>query len=243
MKIAAKLHGAVRALAACALTMCAAGAAQALTVVVPGTSNPWLAGMPDGTTAVAGDSAPAQSPVLVNGVSFSAGSVLLFSKASGGVSHTGSCPSSCDPIDGSTLFSHSGGAEHGIAGLRAPINALVGVFLGAGQPDLSAAPAGLDFGPAPNLGLDFLSLSPLLKQVFFIGDGMTSASVMQRFVVPEGATRLYLGTHDGYGWYNNNGSISIDVTAAVIPEPGIYLMLVAGLAVLLARRRTAAAIR
>jgi hypothetical protein len=36
-----------------------------LTVNVPAISNPYLAGMPDGTTARAGDRAPQQSPVLV----------------------------------------------------------------------------------------------------------------------------------------------------------------------------------
>ncbi len=36
-----------------------------LTINVPATSNPYLAGMPNGTKARIGDSAPQQSPVLV----------------------------------------------------------------------------------------------------------------------------------------------------------------------------------
>ena len=36
---------------------------HALTVAVPGTANPWLAGMPDGATS-SEDSAPGQSPIL-----------------------------------------------------------------------------------------------------------------------------------------------------------------------------------
>ena len=38
-----------------------AGSAQAVSVIVPGTSDPWLAGMPNGTTASSGDVAPTDS--------------------------------------------------------------------------------------------------------------------------------------------------------------------------------------
>jgi len=31
----------------------------------------------------------------------------------------------------------------------------------------------------------------LLKQVFFIGDGLTSGGVQQQFIVPTGATRYF----------------------------------------------------
>jgi hypothetical protein len=226
------LQQALRTVACAAPLIFTAGLAQAVSVVVPGTSNPWLAGMPDGTQAISADSAPAHSPVLVTGLNLSLGGALKFTNASGGVSHTGSCPSGCDPIDGSSLFNHSGGAEHGISALRAPINALLGVFLGPDQPDLSPAPAGLDFSPAPaNIGLNFATLSPLLKQVFFIGDGQTDAALVQQFDIPSGATRLSLGTHDGFGWFNNNGAITVDVDfAAPIPEPSSAAMWLAGLA-------------
>src|SRR5437867_3772803 len=40
----------------------------AVTISVPGTADLWLAGMPDGSTASFGDSAPGQSPVLVVGI-------------------------------------------------------------------------------------------------------------------------------------------------------------------------------
>lgn len=224
----------VRATALAASLLVLSGVSQAITVVVPGTSNPWLAGMPDGTNAISNDSAPAHSPVLVAGLDLSLGSALTFTNASGGASHTGSCPAGCSPVDGSELASHSGGDEFGISALTAPINALLGVFLGPDQPDLTAAPAGLDFGPTPNLGTDFASLSPELKQVFFIGDGMTSTSLVQQFGIPTGATRLFLGTHDGFGWFNNNGAITVDVNFAngtvPIPEPSTYALLLTGLA-------------
>lgn len=35
---------------------------------------------------------------------------------------------------------------------------------------------------------------------------------MQTFVVPSGATRFFLGTSDGFGWFNNTGSFAVTVT-------------------------------
>lgn len=221
-------------------------AAHAVPITVPGTSDPWLAGMPAGSTAAGGDTAPAHSPVEVLGLSLGLGGALTFTGATGGVLHGPSgCPPICSPIDGSAFFSHSGGDENGISDVRAPINALVGIFLGIAQPDSSAAPAGLNF-QVPG-GLDFLALSPLLKQVFFIGDGLTSASVVQQFNIPVGATRFFLGTMDGFGWFNNTGAINIEITQQVtevptgVPEPATLGLLAVGFGVLgYLRRRTKA---
>jgi hypothetical protein len=215
-----------------------ATAASATTVIVPGHSDPYLSGMPDGSSN-GSDTAPDQSPVLVSGITLVAGGALTFTNAVGGTSRGGGCAlaapyGGCDAIDGAEFFSHSGGNTNGIAGVRAPISALVGVFLGADQPSLTAAPANLDFQA---LGLDFASLSPELKQVFFIGDGLTATAEVQTFYVPTGATRLYLGTMDGYGWYNNSGAITVDVSA--VPEPGTLALMGLGVAALgaVARRR------
>lgn len=224
--------------------------AQAVTVVVPAISNPWLAGMPAGTQAISNDSAPAHSPVLVSGLDLSLGGFLTFTNASGGALQGPGCPPNCSPIDGGSNIAHSGGDEHGISGYTGGINALIGVFLTNAQPDSSAAPAALSFATAA--AEDFLNLSPLLKQVFFIGDGFTSGSVTQQFNIPLGATRLYLGTHDGFGWFNNSGAITIDVAqnGAVapppvngIPEPSTYALMLGGLAFVtwIARRRRIAA--
>lgn len=81
-------------------------------------------------------------------------------------------------------------------------------------------------------------LSPQIQQVFFIGDGLTSGDVTQQFLIPDSATRLFLGTMDGFGWYNNIGEISVDVAQA-IPEPETYMMLLTGLGLMgaMSRRR------
>jgi hypothetical protein len=108
----------------------------------------------------------------------------------------------------------------------------VGVFLDASDPNLSVVPPGLDFSPTGR-GTDFARLRPGLKQPFFIGDGLTSSMETQLFAVPSGATRLYLGTHDGTGWTNNSGALAV---AIMIPEPAEGLLQLGGLmAVMLLR--------
>jgi hypothetical protein len=37
-----------------------------------------------------------------------------------------------------------------------------------------------------------------------IGTGSTSGGVTQQFLVPPGATRMYVGIWDGYQYYNNS---------------------------------------
>ena len=87
-------------------------------------------------------------------------------------------------------------SEGGISGIRYHRNTfLAGVFLGSDPPTINA-PGILDF----SYNADFLSLNPLLQQTFFIGDGRTATGdgYLQKFFVPLGATRLFLGLADGY---------------------------------------------
>jgi len=227
-----------RTLALSALILGLAAAADASTIaIVPGTSNPWLAGMPAGTTADIGDVAPGQSPVQV-GISLSAGDTLWFF-STGTTDHCpgfacGAAGAEGDAIEGSV--GHRVGAEHGIANVVAPIDSLMGVFLGPDEPDLTAAPGALDFSTAALRNL--LTISPLLKQPFFIGDGLRNDGVTpQNFIVPAGATRLYLGTMDGFEWNNNSGSLEVTVSAVVVPEPATLALVALGFAGGAIRRR------
>ena len=185
-----------------------------VTLRVPGTSNPYLAGMPSGTKSAFGDRAPEQSPVLVE-LSLRDAVAVTFT-ASGGVQNHPYDPPNYDPPDGSSATNHR--AEHGISEVTSPLNSLVGVFLGDDRPDRSPAPPPLDFHA---IGRDFVSLSPQLKQIFFIGAGTAKARVAgaarmervaRRFIVPKGATRLFLGTMDEYEWDNNGGFFQVTVT-------------------------------
>lgn len=96
----------------------------------------------------------------------------------------------------------------GISGIYATnrIGFLTGCFLAGNEPT----------DPAPLSILvtntDFISVSPQVAQLFFIGDGKTTNEQTQLFRIPDEATRLFLGFADsaniligGYpGWYDDN---------------------------------------
>jgi hypothetical protein len=200
--------------------------------------------MPNGSTASSGDVAPAESPVQVLGLSYSAGDFLTFSAT--GIEGFGPGDPTSGP-DGiaSILTPHAAGAQNGVSDITAPANALVGVFLTSTQPSLSVAPGALDFSTAASR--DYSTLSPPLQQVFFIGDGLTSTSAVQHINIPNGATRFFLGPMDGFDWNNNVGSYSVTVNEftpnAAVPEPAPLCLLAAGLLTFLSplakrRRRT-----
>jgi Flp pilus assembly protein TadG len=188
-------------------------------VPVDGPADPWLAGMPAGTTAnyysSFGDAAPKNSPVQVPVISITPGNTLNF-QFDGTVSNwAGDNMYGCDGDPGYVgddwWADSNGGSEHGIANVTAPIAAVIGVFLDDSQPDSTAAPAALDFSTAASR--DFVSLSPQLKQPFFIGDGLRADGVtLQNFVVPPGATRLYIGIMDFQQWSDNSGVMTTTVT-------------------------------
>src|SRR6476660_6786538 len=73
------------------LAVVASPAGSFATTIVPGTSDPWLAGMPNGSPGTGGDSAPAESPVLVTGLPLVPGSLLHF-VATGSVRQDASFP-------------------------------------------------------------------------------------------------------------------------------------------------------
>lgn len=105
-----------------------------------------------------------------------------------------------------TSFGGISGLVHGGGGMF-----LVGVFL-SDEALSGEAPERLDFTDQE----DCEELSPEIGQTFFIGDGAG-----RRFMVPSGATRLFLGFVDGFfytgepGWYANNlGQLAVSVEFA-----------------------------
>ena len=217
-----------KALLACALAggFALPAMGQSSNIPVPGIANPWLA---DATSAAGGDTAPAQSPVLVSLAQINNGDELVFT-ATGSVHYGGGTPT--DPPDGDlsgfrSLFhlfdATNGGPENGIAGLNAPANSLVGVFLGPVPPVIGPTPPPFfSFAPDGNVpgNIDYVSLAPAIAQPFFIGDGRNGSGVQQRVRVPAGATRLFLGAMDGSGWFNNTGSFTVTVQlAGSVPIP------------------------
>ncbi len=203
-------------------------------LVIPAANLPWVGGLgrhggptpeeiletlPPFLTVMGGDVIKALDPA-VGGISFFNGiGVPFFGPGGNGSS-------------GSSLTSFGG-----ISSYLGPQGPLVGVFLSDAIPD-GAAPAGLDFSPA-GLGIDFASLSPTLGQVFYIGDGRNAANAFQDFIAPVGATRLYLGIPDGFGfggapgaYDDNDGAYSVRIgvnEVPAIPEPATHAMLALGL--------------
>jgi serine/threonine protein kinase len=190
---------------------------QVVTLKVPGRSDPFLAGMPNGTKASGGDKAPAESPAMVKGIRIVEGEQLAFSAH--GATKYDSRAHLNGPDGGVTFVSHSMSHQHGISNLKAPIDSLVGVFLGSDAPNVSDAPPALDFSSSGNVagGIDYETFTPALKQIFFIGDGKNAAGVVQRVTVPPGATRLALATWDRSGWFNNSGSLEVTVSNSAAP--------------------------
>lgn len=180
-------------------------------------SNPWLAGMPAGTTANGYDAAPVAAPTVLS-TALTAGVPLTFD-VTGKTSNQLGVEQEYEPDGNPNWVIHNyAGAEHGIADLHAPISSLVAVFLDDSQPDATAAPASLDF--TDPLSRDFATLSPALKQPFFIGDGRRLNGEVQQFVVPPGATRLYVGSMDGQQWSDNAGGFSVTLHGA--PQVSIH---------------------
>lgn len=224
------------------ITLCGLPA-QAGVVVIPATTDIWLAGQSSGSTVTGyfgSDSAPANSPI---GISVIAGHILTFS-ASGTTSVDGSCfVSNADGGCYTDEFGFSPGPANGISLAHVPSDGLVGVFVGAAGPS-GPTPAALDFTGA---NASFLSLAPVLDQQFFIGDGLTGTGTgsVQQFLVPTGATTLYLAVSDSVGGSTGNlGSLSAtvsDLGPAPTPEPGsLGLLAAAAGGLVFVRRRRAA---
>ena len=103
-----------------------------------------------------------------------------------------------------------------------------------------SAPASFNYSG----GLSQSSFSPLLDQVFFIGDGLTGtgSGSTQSFAVPSTATELWLGFADAFafggapGFYGDNpGSLSVSGTLSSgmpgpspVPEPEVGLLIGVG---------------
>jgi len=105
----------------------------------------------------------------------------------------------------------------GLAGTDLPVRArfLVGVFLDDTEP-ADPAPDRLVFADGA-----FATLAPGLRQIFFVGDGLTGTGEgdVQEFAVPDAATRLFLGVQDRFssdpnvpGYYgDNSGAVTLTV--------------------------------
>ncbi len=142
-----------------------------------------------------------------------AGEHLQFA-ASGGVDYYDGTADTAAP-DGYPESSSGIDALAGISGYNGPRGALVGVFLTSANPASVSAPPALDFSSA-GLGTGFTALAPVLGQVFFIGDGNGAGGTVQTFTPPAGATRLFVGTADAYGFFGAPGTYDDNIGAFLV---------------------------
>ncbi len=114
---------------------------------------------------------------------------------------------------------------------------LVAVFLGPGLPSSPVASIG-NYGAGGALSSSNPVYTPLVGQVFFVGDGLTGtgSGAIQQFIVPTGATRLFLGFADALdfngqagSYSDNSGSLNVNLQI-LTPEPGTLTFFILGLA-------------
>lgn len=197
------------------LLLTSLGAAAQVSVGVPGNRVITLAGQPAGArSANNARSAPADSPILVN-MPLSAGQALEIT-ATGAVDGYGP--------EGRTGCNDSYVAEYAITRIVTPCRALIGVFLA--DTTRAQPAAGIDFsGDARHQPI----LRPLIQQPFFIGSGVTPTGDRKAFVVPAGATRLFLSP---LGNANSSGEFTATVRVVSLPETPSNPIRVSGVSVI-----------
>lgn len=206
------------------------GSATEVTAQVLGSSVIYLAGRSDLQIPPAGEALPEGFDPSCRGVvletrpvgwQIAPESSFTF-QATGEVDFFGGEASSATRPDGQESFSGVVSLG-GISGYEGPNASLVGLFLDD-QPPTGSAPTPLKYiGEEATLSLSEPSYSPALGQLFFIGDGLTGFETgeAQTFVAPAGATRLYLGFADGFGFVgapgcygDNSGAFMVKITGS-----------------------------
>lgn len=181
----------------------------------------------------AGHAAPPNGglmPVRIPLPAGSAGQAIVLSSAKGGVTMGVNAPSpgpdgGYDP-DLPTNVTAFGGISGviGDAGLGAFLG---GVFTSDSEPTVAGTPPTINYSASAVAGTTTSTTtaasypSILLNQLFFMGDGLTDEGVQQQFIVPRGATTLWLGLVDaGYyqgppaGYDGDTGGYTVTVGVA-----------------------------
>lgn len=205
--------------AALALVVCAtpglAGTAT-VDVTVDGTMNIYGSGhlTAPGPCGNGGGILPFETPIPAG-----TGRSVQFS-LSGTISYGACCPTT-GPDGSAGTGSVPQPQYNGLAGCNVTdrIRYLVAVFLDDSEP----------MDPPPDslvVASDFSDLSPGLRQIFFVGDGLTGQGTggVQTFHIPDGATRLFMGYSDRCsastpnqpGYYSDNsGTVTGSATFTV----------------------------
>lgn len=128
-----------------------------------------------------------------------------------------------------------------ISGYNGPMSGqLVGLFIEAGDISALLAPGAISYPDLASYSL--ANYTPGLRQVFFIGDGLTGtgSGSVQTFDVPDGAAYLVLGIADAFGFngmagYYDDNVGGYEASYVIVPAPAAASLL--GLVSLLGLRR------
>lgn len=237
------------AMPACLAAFIACGA-HAASIAPGGSLNLQVDGS-DSVFAIFNGSSGGSTPAVQIDFTAGAGNVFDFS-ATGAIGCCGGVDPSFTPdgqSGGTSITAPGTGLSDAVGNSKVP---LLGVFVDL-DPAGNAAPATLSWDAA-----NPTSLSPLLNQVFYIGDGHAGfnnigGGVLQ-FNAPSSATHLFLGVADAFGFggtsaaYDDNPGffdVFVNLTQAQactdnctqVPEPASLAMLGVALAGFAACRR------
>ncbi|HEX8323665.1 MAG TPA: pilus assembly protein TadG-related protein [Tepidisphaeraceae bacterium] len=209
-----------------AIAVRAGGETAAL--AIPSRANLHLAGMPDGTSTAWGDDTADATPYQVTSIPVIPGQWMSFTGFSGnssiypagGLGYYDASGNSAMPLHHGQNWNgspNSPGPENGIADAIIPASAVTGLFLTDDLPSDNLAPATKDWTqPAVKDQVAFDGIQP--QQPFMVGDGLTSGGAVQKFRVPDNATRLFLCIWDGVQQNNNAGTVSGNVQCRYYPK-------------------------
>ena len=189
---------------------------------LPSTASLYLAGMPPGSiTQGWGDNTTNATPYGVTAVPVVPGTYITLTNVSGQTSIVPGYVPNSDANGDTGLVLHHGqnynsspnpvypNPENGFGDAKMQADALAGVFVTSANPNGGTVPtpAPVDWTDAAHANQPTYS-NIALQEPFRIGNGQTTGGVTQQFLVPAGATQLYLGVWDGVCYSNNGGSLT-----------------------------------
>jgi hypothetical protein len=194
---------------------------DAASTTVSATGSLYLAGLPAGGSTAFGDTTYNANPNQVTAIDVVPGTWVSFTNTSGSCSILPGTTPYVNANGESTRPLHHGqnqdganwgiGPENGIADAIIPGAALTGIFVTDTSPATLTAPTRVrDWGNA-SLANQASYTDLQTREPFLIGTGATTGGQTKQFLVPPGATKLYLGVWDGVANYNNGGSFSTTV--------------------------------
>ena len=186
---------------------------QSASLSIPPTANLYLSGMPSGTTTADGFDNTSSATPYQTSIPVVPGTWVSFSSLAGTSSVLPGYIGYTGPSGNSTYPTHHGqnwngyyyhvGPENGIADAVMYEDAVCGMFLTNSAPTSGFTPPTVDWTQG-NVADQATNSNLNVQQPFMIGTGQTSGGATKQFLVPPGATRLFISIWDGVNYSNNS---------------------------------------